>query len=48
MAERAERYQREHVKMRRRLATAAHYRAMLAKHIVPALGELKVAEVCSV
>ena len=38
MAELAERYQREHVTMRRRLATVAHYRTMLAKHIVPALG----------
>ena len=45
MAELAERYQREHVAMRCRPATAAHYGIMLAKHIVPALGELKVAEV---
>ena len=45
MAELAERYQREHVAMRCRPATVAHYRIMLAKHIVPALGELKVAEV---
>ena len=45
MAELAERYQREHVAMRRRPATVAHYRIMLAKHIVPALGELKVDEV---
>ena len=45
MAELAERYQREHVAMRCRPATVAHYGVMLAKHIVPALGELKVAEV---
>ena len=45
MAELAERYQREHVAMRCRPATAAHYGIMLAKHIVPALGKLKVAEV---
>ena len=48
MAELAERYQHEYVVMRRRPATVAHYRTMLAKHIVPALGELKVDEVCSV
>ena len=45
MAELAERYHREHVAMRCRPATVAHYGIMLAKHIVPALGELKVAEV---
>jgi integrase len=45
MAELAERYQREHVAMRCRPATVAHYGIMLAKHIVPALGGLKVAEV---
>ena len=45
MAELAERYQREHVAMRCRPATVTHYGIMLAKHIVPALGELKVAEV---
>ena len=45
MAELAERYQREHVSMRCRPATVAHYGIMLAKHIMPALGELKVAEV---
>ena len=45
MADLAERYQREHVAMRCRPATVAHYGIMLAKHIVPALGELKVAEV---
>ena len=45
MAELAERYQREHVAMRCRPATVTHYGVMLAKHIVPALGELEVAEV---
>ena len=45
MSELAERYQREYVAMRCRPATVAHYGIMLAKHIVPALGELKVAEV---
>ena len=45
MAELAERYQREHVAMRCRPATVTHYGIMLAKHIVPALGELEVAEV---
>ena len=45
MAELAGRYEREHVVMRCRPATIAHYRIMLAKHIVPALGELKVDEV---
>lgn len=43
-----QRYQCEHVATRRRPATVAHYRTMLAKHIVPALGELKVDEGCSV
>ena len=45
MAELVERYQREHVAMRCRPATAAHYGIMLAKHIIPALGKLKVADV---
>ena len=45
MAELAERYQREHVAMHCKPATMRHYRIMLAKHIVPALGELTVAEV---
>ena len=45
VAELAERYQREHVAMRCRPATIAHYGIMLAKHILPALGKLKVAEV---
>ena len=45
MSELAERYQREHVAMRCRPATVAHYGVMLAKHIVPALGKLNVAEV---
>ena len=44
MVELAERYQREHVAMHCKPATVAHYRIMLAKHIVPVLGELKVAE----
>ena len=45
MAELAGRYQREYVAMHCKPATVAHYRIMLAKHIVPALGELTVAEV---
>ena len=45
MAELAERYQREHVAMRCRPATVRHYGIMLVKHIVPALGELKLAEI---
>ena len=45
MAELAERYQREHVAMHCKPATMRHYRIMLAKHIVPALGELTVADV---
>ena len=45
VAELAERYQREYVAMHCKPATVAHYRIMLAKHIVPALGELTVAEV---
>ena len=45
MAELAERYQREYVAMHCKPATVAHYRIMLAKHIVPALGEFTVAEV---
>ena len=45
MAELAERYQREHVAMRCRPATVRHYGIMLAKHILPALGKLKVADV---
>ena len=34
--------------MRRRLATVAHHRTMLAKRNLPALGEIKVDEVCPV
>ena len=45
MAELAERYQREYVAPHCKPATVTHYRIMLAKHIVPALGELAVAEV---
>ena len=45
MAELAERYQREHVAMNCRPATVTHYGIMLAKHILPALGMLKVADV---
>ena len=45
MADLAERYQRKHVAMRCRPATIAHYGIMLAKHIPPALGKLKVADV---
>ena len=45
-AELAERYQHEHVAMRCRPETVAHNGIMLAKHIVPALGELNRARVC--
>ena len=45
MAQLAQRYQREYVAMHCKPATVTHYRIMLAKHIVPALGEFKVAEV---
>ena len=41
----AARYYREHVEMHCRPATVTHYRLMLRKHIVPALGERLVAEV---
>ena len=41
----AERYEREYVAMHCKPATVAHYALMLRKHIVPALGELLVAEV---
>ena len=41
----AERYQREYVEMHCKPATVSHYRLMLRKHIVPALGERLVAEV---
>jgi integrase len=38
------RFEQEHLS-RRRAGTAADYRSMLAKHIKPALGKLKIAEV---
>ena len=41
----AGRYYREHVEMHCKPATVTHYRLMLRKHIVPALGERLVAEV---
>lgn len=41
----AERYQREYVEMHCKPATVSHYAVMLRKHIVPALGQLLVAEV---
>ena len=45
VADLAERYQREYVEMHCKPATVSHYRLMLRKHIVPALGERLVAEV---
>ena len=42
--EQAERYQREYVAMHCKLATASHCGSVLRKHIVAALGELRVAE----
>ena len=45
VADLAERYQREYVEMHCKPATASHYRLMLRKHIVPALGERLVADV---
>ena len=44
VADLAERYLREYVDVHNKPATAAHYRLMLGKHIVPALGALVVAE----
>ena len=41
----AERYQRQYVEMHCKPATISHYRLMLRKHIVPALGERLVADV---
>ena len=38
VADLAERYQREYVEMHCKPATVSHYRLMLRKHIVPALG----------
>ena len=45
VADLAERYQRECVEMHCKPATMSHYRLMLRKHIVPALGERLVADV---
>ena len=45
VADLAERYEREYVAMHCKPLTISHYRLMLRKHIVPALGELRVAEV---
>ena len=42
VADLAERYMREYVEMHCKPATVSHYRLMLRKHIVPALGELPV------
>ena len=41
----AERYQREYVAMHCKPATASHYGLMLRKHIVPGLGDLRIADV---
>ena len=45
VADLAERYQREYVQMHCKPATVSHYRLMLRKHIVPALGDRLVADV---
>ena len=45
VADLAERYQREYVETHCKPATVSHYRLMLRKHIVPALGERLVADV---
>ena len=45
VADLAERYLREYVEVHNKPATITHYRLMLGKHIVPALGALVVAEV---
>ncbi len=45
VADLADRYFREHVEMHCKPATVSHYRIMLRKHIVPALGGRLVAEV---
>ena len=45
VTDRAERYQREHAEMHCKPATVPHYRLMLRKHLVPALGEHLVADV---
>ncbi len=45
VADLAERYEREYVAMHCKPATISHYRLMLRKHIVPALGERRVSDV---
>ena len=45
VADLAERYQREYVAMHCKPLTITHYRLMLRKHIVPALGERLVADI---
>ena len=45
VADLAERYEREYVAMHCKPATISHYRLMLRKHVVPALGERRVADV---
>ena len=45
VADLAERYEREYVAMHCKPLTVRHYRLMLRKHIVPALGERLVADV---
>ncbi len=45
MSDLAERYMREYAELHCRPATVSHYRIMLRKHIVPALGELPVKRV---
>ena len=45
MRDLAERYEREYVAMHCKPVTASHYGLMLRKHIVPGLGELRVADV---
>ena len=45
VADLADRYFREYVEMHCKPATVSHYRIMLRKHIVPALGERLVAEI---
>ena len=45
VADLAERYQREYVEVHCKPATVSHYRIMLRKHIVPALGAMRVADV---
>ena len=45
VADLAERYRREYVEMHCKPATISHYRLMLRKHIVPALGERLVTAV---